>query len=75
MQRTKLVQLVYIPLSVSIFTTDNKKTLIDVSHVSKRGSSLRITLPKKVSEKLGIEPEDILGYYSDGNVIVLEKMK
>lgn len=69
------MQLVYIPLSVSIFTTEQKRTLIDVSHVSRRGSSLRITLPKKVSEKLGIEPEDILGYYSDGDVIVLEKMK
>lgn len=69
------MQLVYIPLSVSIFTTEQKRTLIDVSHVSRRGSSLRITLPRKVSEKLGIEPEDILGYYSDGDVIVLEKMK
>lgn len=69
------MQLVYISLSVFILTTDNKRTLIDVSHVSKRGSSLRITLPKKVSGKLGIEPEDILGYYYDGDVVVLEKMK
>ena len=69
------MQLVYIPFTVSILTTENKRTLIDVSHVSKRGSSLRITLPKKVSEKLGIEPEDILGYYYDGDVIVLEKLK
>lgn len=52
-----------------------KKILLDVSHVSKRGSSLRITLPKKVSEKLGVNPEDILGYYFDGENVVLEKMK
>lgn len=69
------MQLVYIPHSVFIHTTEQNRTLIDVSHVSKRGSSLRITLPKKVAEKLGIDPEDILGYYFDGTRVVLEKMK
>ncbi|MCL5955112.1 MAG: AbrB/MazE/SpoVT family DNA-binding domain-containing protein [Candidatus Thermoplasmatota archaeon] len=49
--------------------------MLDVSHVSKRGSSLRITLPRKVSERLGINPEDILGYYFDGDAVILEKMK
>lgn len=69
------MQLVYIPNPVYIYTSDKKRILLDVSHVSKRGSSLRITLPKKISEKLGIEPEDILGYYVDGDSVVLEKMK
>lgn len=49
--------------------------MLDVSHVSKRGSSLRITLPKKVTEKLNVKPEDILGFYFDGESIVLEKIK
>ena len=46
-----------------------KKVLIDISHVSKRGSSLRITLPKKVAEKLNIEQGMIIGFYeSDGKI-------
>lgn len=49
--------------------------LLDVSHVSKRGSSLRITLPRKVTEKLDIKPEDILGFYYDGEAIYLERVK
>ncbi|MCL4340861.1 MAG: AbrB/MazE/SpoVT family DNA-binding domain-containing protein [Candidatus Thermoplasmatota archaeon] len=52
-----------------------EKTLIDVSHVSKRGSSLRMTLPKKVAEQLQIEPKDIVGFYLDGKNVSLEKMK
>ena len=68
------MQLVYIRGYEYINTALQKKVLINVSHVSRRGSSLRITLPKKVSEKLGIDPEDILGYYFDGENVILEKM-
>jgi hypothetical protein len=39
--------------------------LIEVSHTSKRGSSLRVTIPKKVQEKLGIKEEDIVGFYEE----------
>ncbi len=53
----------------------NKLTLVDISHVSRRGSSLRITIPKKVSEKLDINPEDILGFYFDGTEMIIEKMR
>ncbi|MCL6089532.1 MAG: AbrB/MazE/SpoVT family DNA-binding domain-containing protein [Candidatus Thermoplasmatota archaeon] len=54
---------------------EQKRLLLEVSHVSKRGSSLRITLPKKVSERLKISPEDILGFYFDGKDVYLEKME
>ena len=36
--------------------------LVDVSRVSKRGSSLRMTLPKKVQAILRVKEEDILGF-------------
>ena len=42
--------------------------LIDVSHTSKRGSSLRITIPKKVQEKLDVKEEDIVGFYEEDGV-------
>ena len=48
--------------------------LVDVSHVSKRGTSLRITLPKKVQTLLGVKEEDILGFYEEDGKIVLKKM-
>jgi len=34
--------------------------LADVSHVSKRGSSLRITLPKRIAEILGAGEHEVL---------------
>lgn len=49
--------------------------LIDVSHVSRRGSSLRITIPKKVSEELGLKQEDILGFHKEDDKIVISKIK
>jgi len=49
--------------------------LIEVTHVSRRGASLRITLPKTVGEKLGIRPGDILGFYEEDGRIVLQKIR
>lgn len=49
--------------------------LIDVSHISKRGTSLRITLPKKVQERIGVKEEDILGFYEENGKILLRKME
>ena len=48
--------------------------LVDVSHLSKRGSSLRLTLPKKVQAILGAKEEDIVGFYEEDGKIVLRKM-
>ena len=45
--------------------------LLDVSHVSKRGSSLRITLPKTIREKLGLNEGDIMGFYEEEGKIFL----
>lgn len=48
--------------------------LIEVSHVSRRGSSLRMTLPKKVQAKLGVKEEDILGFYEEDGKIIIRLM-
>jgi AbrB family looped-hinge helix DNA binding protein len=49
--------------------------LVDVSHLSKRGSSLRMTVPKKIQAKLGVKEEDIVGFYEEDGKIVLKKME
>lgn len=49
--------------------------LLDVSHVLKRGSSLRINIPKDIQEKLGLKEEDIIWFYEEDGKIVLRKMK
>ena len=49
--------------------------LLDVSHVSKRGVSLRATIPKKIQEKLGIRDGDIIGFYEENGNIILRKME
>ena len=54
---------------------ENKLMLLDVTHASRRGTSLRISLPKKVSDKLGIKPEDIIGFYTDGERVIIKKVE
>ena len=49
--------------------------LLDVSHVSKRGASLGMTLPKGIREKLGLKEGDIVGFYEDNGSIIIKKMK
>ena len=49
--------------------------LVDVSHLSKRGSSLRMTVPKRVQLKLGVKEEDIIGFYEENGKIILKKME
>ena len=49
--------------------------LLDVSHVLRRGSSLRITLPKSIREKLGLKEEDIMGFYEDNGSIIIRKIE
>lgn len=48
---------------------------IAVTRTSKRGTSLRITLPKEVADRLSIGVEQFLGFYSIGEEIVLRKIK
>ena len=49
--------------------------LIEVTHVSKREASFRITVPKKVAEILNVKSGDIVGFYEENGNIVLRKMK
>lgn len=48
-----------------------ERELTDVSHTSKRGSSLRITVPWKVVERLGLEPDQVVRFYNDGGKVVV----
>jgi hypothetical protein len=40
-----------------------EQSLVDVSHVSAKGTSLRITISKKVADLAGISQKDILGFF------------
>ena len=53
---------------------NNKKELIDITRTSKQGTSLRITLPKKIAEKLTIKEGEFLGFYLDENKVILERI-
>ena len=46
--------------------------LLDASHASKRGSSLRITIPKRVQEKLAVKEGEILGFYEEDGKVILK---
>ena len=49
--------------------------LVDVSHLSKRGSSLRMTLPIRVQAILEVREEEIVGFYEEDGKIILKKME
>lgn len=51
------------------------RSLIDVSHISRSGSSLRITLPKRVAEICGFGPSDIVAFINENDRIIIEKLR
>ncbi len=51
------------------------KTLIDVAHVSAKGTSYRITVPRKIVSELGLKDEDIIAFYRENGRVVLESLK
>ena len=57
------------------FNSMAQENLLDVAHVSKRGSSLRITIPKSVASDLNLTPKDIIGFYECENGILIRKIE
>lgn len=53
---------------------DEVRQLIDVSHVSKRGSSLRITIPKKAAEVMDLSEGEIVGFFLKDHKIIIERI-
>ena len=49
--------------------------LIAVTKTSKRGSSLRITLPKEIAEKLNVLVSGHIGFYETNGEIVVRKIE
>ncbi|QRF76135.1 hypothetical protein Thermo_01652 [Thermoplasmatales archaeon] len=49
--------------------------LLEVTHISKRGASMRITLPKKAAECINAVAGDIIGFYEEDGKVFLKKMK
>lgn len=48
--------------------------VLDVTHISSRGSSFRITLPERVIKKLRLAEDDIVTFYEDGNRVYIDKL-
>lgn len=46
----------------------DKRKLIDVTHISSRGTSYRITLPRKIIKRLDLKEDDIVAFYEDDGV-------
>lgn len=48
--------------------------LIAVTRTSSKGSSLRMTLPKEIAEKLNVSESDHIGFYEVNGEIVVKKI-
>ncbi len=53
----------------------NINGLMAVTRTSRRGTSLRITLPREVSEALSIGEGQFIGFYVEGGKITLKKIE
>ena len=49
--------------------------LIAVAKTSSKGSSLRITIPKEVAERLNISESEHMGFYLEGENIIVRKIE
>ena len=49
--------------------------LIAVTRTSSKGSSLRITLPKEIAEKLNVSESEHIGFYEVNGEIVVRKIE
>ena len=49
--------------------------LIAVARTSSKGSSLRITLPKEVAEKLNVSESEHIGFYEEEGEIKIRKIE
>ena len=51
-----------------------KKELIDITRTSNTRTSLRITLPKRIVEKLSIKEGEFLWFYVEGEKVIVERI-
>ena len=49
--------------------------ILDVSHISSRGESFRITLPKKIIKRLDLKEDDIITFFEDSDKIYIDKLQ
>jgi AbrB family looped-hinge helix DNA binding protein len=49
--------------------------LIAVAKTSSKGSSVRITIPKEVAEKLNISESEHIGFYETNGKILVRKIR
>ena len=49
--------------------------VIAVTRTSSKGSSLRITLPKEIAEKLNVSKSEHIGFYEVKGEIVIRKIE
>lgn len=56
-------------------TKSEKKELLDVAHVSSKGTSFRVTLPRKIVAHLALKDEDIVAFYMEDGRIIIESLK
>lgn len=56
---------------------DGKRSILDVAHVTSRGKSFRITLPRKIAETLHLDGNDdiVVFFIEENGSVVLEKMR
>ena len=62
-------------LLTPLITLPMSEKLIAVTRTSSKGSSLRMTLPKEIAEKLNVSESEHIGFYEVKGEIVVRKIE
>lgn len=53
----------------------NVSSLIEVARASKRGTSIRLTIPKQVAKRLELDEGQFIGFYQSADKIYIKKLQ
>ncbi|MCL4480000.1 MAG: AbrB/MazE/SpoVT family DNA-binding domain-containing protein [Candidatus Thermoplasmatota archaeon] len=51
------------------------EVILDVVHVSSKGTSYRMTLPRKIVEMMGVKDDDLIAFYSENGKICIKVLR
>jgi len=62
-------------LILIVINATMSEVILDVVHVSSKGTSYRMTLPRKIVEMMGVKDDDLIAFYSENGKICIKVLR
>ena len=62
-------------LILIVINATMSEVILDVAHVSSKGTSYRMTLPRKIVEMMGVKDDDLIAFYSENGKICIKVLR